>query len=60
MPAREINKSKDAEATLRCQGPVIDLNNDDDDPVIGLDNDDDNAVIDLAHDVEDSAPLLGE
>ena len=29
-------------------------------PVIDLDNDDDDAVIGLAHDDEDPAPLLGE
>ena len=39
---------------------VLDLDNDDDDAVIDLDNDDDDAVIGLAHDDEDPAPLLGE
>ena len=46
---RKHNENEDTEATLGCKGPVIDLDNDDDDD-----------VIDLARDDEDPAPLLGE
>ena len=52
--ARTQNESEDTEATLRCKGPVIDLDNDDDEAVIDLENDDDDAVIELENDDHDA------